>query len=210
MIIDFNELWKEFNINATGVIHAGAHRGQEAPAYYANGITHTIWIEAIPSIYNYLLTAIAPYPNAEAINALIGEKNYEEVYFKISNNDGQSSSILEFGTHKTAHPEVEFIRRVRMQTFRLDYILSKKDLTKYQFLNLDLQGYELAALRSLGDLISSFSYIYTEVNKAHLYKGCPLIEDIDKFLEPKGFTRVKTKWEGNFNWGDAFYIKNKA
>jgi hypothetical protein len=65
----------------------------------------------------------------------------------------------------------------------------------------------LKVLKSMGDLLKNFQYAYIEVNKAELYKGCPMIQEIDAYLAGFGFKRVEVKWAGNFGWGDAFYIK---
>jgi hypothetical protein len=48
----------------------------------------------------------------------------------------------------------------------------------------------------------------TEVNRAEVYKNCPMINEIDEFLNNYGFQRVETTWDGG-TWGDAFYIKNE-
>ena len=45
------------------------------------------------------------------------------------------------------------------------------------FLNIDIQGAELLALKGMGSLISYFDYIYLEVNKAHVYKKCALVNE---------------------------------
>lgn len=44
----------------------------------------------------------------DANKNLVSDKDDEMVMFNIANN-GQSSSILEFGTHSSEHPDVKFI-----------------------------------------------------------------------------------------------------
>jgi hypothetical protein len=48
-----------------------------------------------------------------------------------------------------------------------------------------------------------------EVNAQELYKGCPLLDEVDSFLEKHSFKRLITDitYEG---WGDALYIKKKT
>lgn len=81
----------------------------------------------------------------------------------------------------------------------------------FNFLNLDLQGAELMALRGLGERLSDVDYIYTEVNKKDVYQGCAKVEELDRFLTE--FTRVETLWceDGGVDhgWGDAFYIRSE-
>lgn len=209
MLIPFDKLVKKHRVNITGVVHCGASLGQEAKEYAKLGVQNMVFIEAIPDVYDKLKTNISQYPNALAINACVSDKDNEEVKFNIANNEGQSSSMLEFGTHTTAHPEVKFISSITLKTKRLDSLIDELNLNihEFNFLNMDLQGAELLALRGLGDQIRYFKYLYLEVNKAELYKGCPMVEDIDLYLLAYGFRRVETQWAGNFNWGDALYIR---
>jgi hypothetical protein len=74
-------------------------------------------------------------------------------------------------------------------------------------LNLDIQGVELRALKSLGNYLENIDYIYTEVNSDYVYEKCDLIGDIDQYLSTFGFKRVETSWFGDCKWGDAFYVK---
>lgn len=203
MLIDFRQLFPKYNIKPKGVLHVGANIGEEAPIYYELGIKDVVWIEANPELIPQLRINAQKY-NHKVIQACIGDVQDLEVSFHISNNASQSSSYLELGTHKIAHPEVHFVRDITMKMTRLDQLSCWGG---YDFLNVDLQGAELKALKGLGDGIEGFKWVYLEVNKAELYKGCALVEDIDYYLGSYGFNRVETKWCGNTNWGDACYIK---
>ncbi len=205
MLIDIKDIHKKYNIQSKGVLHIGAHIGQEAQTYADLGMNKMIFIEANPSIYDQLRSNIAKYPNAKAVKACVSDKDGETVTFNISSNEGQSSSILEFGTHKTQHADVSFTGSLEMTTTRVDTALKEFDLKGIDFLNIDLQGAELLALRSMGDLIHNFKYAYVEVNREDVYKGCAQIADIDAFLGIHGFVRKEVEWVGG--WGDAIYIK---
>ena len=181
----------------------GANVGEEAPVYLELGIKRQVWIEANPEIYQKLKVNISANPEAEALNYCISDR-YEKVKFHVSNNGSQSSSILELGTHLIAHPEVNYIKEIEMDAIPLNDLSIDKSL---DFLNIDLQGAELKALRGMGNLLHQFKWGYLEVNKEELYKGCALVGEIDSYLSGFGFRRVETKWAGNTGWGDALYIK---
>lgn len=208
MLIDFRQLFPKYGIKPKGVLHVGANRGEEAPVYLELGIKKQIWIEAYEPVFRQLKETLANNPEAIAWNACIGDENGEKVIFNVSNNGSQSSSILELGTHKEAHPEVHYINHIEMKTQRIDKLFQDPfvNADNYDFLNIDLQGAELKALKGMGKLIEGFKWAYLEVNQKELYKGCALVEDIDFFLGAYGFTRVETKWCGNTGWGDALYI----
>ena len=75
------------------------------------------------------------------------------------------------------------------------------------FLNIDIQGTELLALKGMSNLLEYFDYIYLEVNKEYVYKNCCLVDEIDDFLSNFGFNRIITGWTIHKR-GDALYIKN--
>jgi FkbM family methyltransferase len=153
------------------------------------------------------LRANLNHPYEEAFCFIVGDEHEKEVVFHISNNGSQSSSILDLGTHKTAHPEVCFIEdRVKIM-HRIDKYFTPGALTNLDFLNIDLQGAELKALKGIGKLLHQFKWAYLEVNQQELYKGCALVGEIDDYMLKFGFKRVETKWCGNTGWGDALYIK---
>jgi len=74
------------------------------------------------------------------------------------------------------------------------------------FINLDIQGVELRAIKGLGEYLSHIDYIYTEVNEDSVYENNDLLKDIDKYLLLKGFSRKETCII-NGNWGDALYTR---
>jgi hypothetical protein len=140
---------------------------------------------------------------------LVGDENKEAVLHE-SNNGSQSSSILELGTHKVAHPEVHYVADIPCKMHRMDDLFRDFEaINDCDFLNMDIQGAELKALRGMGELLHQFKWAYLEVNQAELYKGCALVDEIDTYLLGFGFKRVETKWCGNTGWGDALYIKGR-
>lgn len=204
MLIDFRTLFPRYNIKPTGVLHIGANVGEEFQVYNELGIKKQIWIEGNTDIFLKLKQNISSNPEAVALNYVVGDEN-KEVDFHISNNGSQSSSVLELGTHRVAHPEVHYVADLKAQMHRIDEL--GLDLHGFDFLNLDLQGAEAMAIRGMGALIKQFKWIYSEVNKEELYEGCMLIDPFDLLMLSNGFRRIETKWCGNTGWGDALYSR---
>jgi FkbM family methyltransferase len=205
MLIDFRQLFPRWNIKPKGVLHVGANVGEEAPVYDELGIKRVCWVEAHPDIYFKLQQNIAKYPNQFAMNKCVGDENGKEVLFHVSSNGSQSSSILELGTHKIQHPDVHYVNDIPMVTERIDSFFNPDG--DFDFLNMDLQGAELLALKGMGDQLKEFKWAYLEVNKAQVYEGCGEIQDIDFYLGAYGFQRVETaRWIGD--WSDALYVKS--
>lgn len=211
MLIDFRKLFPKYGIKPNGVLHVGANVGEEAPVYNELNCGHVSWVEANHELIPQLSNNVKQY-NHCVFNYCVSDVDDQEITFHISNNAGQSSSMLELGTHKTAHPEVHYVKDLKLKTKRLDSLFREGKLptaTLPDFLNIDLQGAELKALKGMGDMLHYFKWAYLEVNKAELYKGCALVEEIDTYLLGFGFKRVETFWCGNTGWGDALYIKGR-
>ena len=139
-------------------------------------------------------------------NALITDKDDEEIMFNVSNNI-QSSSVLEFGTHSQEHPWVFYTHKIDKKTITIDTFFERNniDASKYNFWNFDIQGAELMALKGAINSIQYAKAIYLEVNEKELYKNCGLINEIDDFLLKYNFKRVLTNIT-HHGWGDALYI----
>lgn len=211
MLIDFRELFPRWNIKPKGVLHIGGNVGEEFPVYMELGIVNQIWFEPNPELYKVLSDKVIVNDTIVTFEGCVGEEN-KDVVLHIANNGGQSSSIMELGTHAQVHPSVHYVKDITVPMVRLDTFhttLFDKVINDVDFLNIDVQGYELNVLKGMGDLLHQFKAAYLEVNKAELYIGCPLIEDLDAYLGEFGFVRVETKWCGNTNWGDALWIKKE-
>ena len=113
--------------------------------------------------------------------------------------------MLDFGLHSTFHPSVKYVTCFETETKLLKNILPNYNIN-YNFLNLDIQGAELKALKGMEEYLNNVDYIYTEVNSDYVYKGCALIGELDQYLIQFGLHRVETKWT-DYKWGDAFYIR---
>lgn len=207
MMISFNYLFQKHNIKPTGVLHLGASTGQELATYIQFGMKPMVFVEAIPSVYEQLKRNISGCLEAIAINACIADEDGKEVVFNVSNNEAQSSSFLELGHHKVIHPEVHYVEAINMTTKTVASIVRENniDLSKFNFLNADLQGAELMALKGMGSLILYFKYLYLEVNMTDTYVGCPHVSEIDEYVTEYGFRRVETgNWVAE-SWTDALY-----
>jgi len=194
-----------YNIVVHGVLHIGAHECEELGFYHKMNIPSSdiIWIDGNKDKVQW--AHVHGIPNV--YHALITDTDDKEMDFNITNN-GQSSSILDLGTHMHHHPHVHYIETRKQQGITIDTFFEREQLNakKYDFWNFDIQGAELLALKGATHSLDYPKAIYLEVNSEELYKGCGLITDIDHYLAVYGFKRVLTKMT-EFNWGDALYVK---
>ena len=207
MLITIQQLVQHFKIQISGILHIGAHECEELNDYNSIGVNNSniYWIEAIQEKVDLCKNR---YKGVNIYQAVIDYEDKKEITFNITNN-GQSSSILEFGTHETSHPQVHIVSKKQMITTRMDTLIERENfpIEKLNFVNLDIQGVELRALKSMEKYLKHVKYIYTEVNTEQVYKDCNLIGEIDEYLKKFGFVRVVERIYQQFGWGDAFYIK---
>jgi FkbM family methyltransferase len=206
MLIPVSQLMEDFNVKPTSILHVGAHLAEESLEYDKNFNVSVLWIEAHPKLCLELRKTLNPKTNT-IVEACVFEKDDELLTLNISSNS-QSSSILQLGTHADTYPDVKVTEKVTVKTKRLDTILAGKEIP--DFVNLDIQGVELKALKSLGLLISKVQVIYTEVNKWNVYDGCDIIKDIDDYLKEFGFKRITVRWVFRAGWGDALYVNRNV
>jgi FkbM family methyltransferase len=202
MLISLHELIQKYNIQIKGVLHVGAHECEELNDYLRYiPIEKMLWVDALP---DKVALCKQKYPGVLIENAIVSDV-IEKVRFNVSNN-GQSSSMLDFGLHSHFHPQVHYIGYFESETKLLKDILPKYDI-EYNFLNFDIQGAELKALKGMEEYLNKVDYLYTEVNSDYVYKNCALVTELDEYLLKYGLHRVETQWCGDFRWGDAFYIR---
>lgn len=214
MLINVSELKQRFDIKVDGILHIGAHTCEELKDYLSLGVDPAcvIWIEAQPQLVEQNKKE---NPQLNIYQALIDVEDNKQVCFHVTKNDvtgdSQSSSILEFGSHAKSHPQVKIANTVHMITSRMDSVIKRNNIPmhKINFINLDIQGVELRALKSMESYLPHIDYIYTEVNTEEVYKGCDQMDDLTQYLSTFGFKLADSRIYKEYGWGDAFYIKNR-
>lgn len=170
---------------AGGVLHIGAHKGQEAN-FYDRQSASVLWVEAIPEVYEILSLQISSFSNQKAMLALLGDENQDSVPFHVSSNDSMSSSVYEFGS-ELGFENLSMTNTLYLPMVRLDSILSDAESAKFPHWVLDVQGNELNVLKGSGSLLDHCNSIYTEVSTREVYKGGVLFQELKNFLNDKGF-----------------------
>lgn len=202
MLLDLKKLVTTHNLNIRGVLHIGAHWGEEDSVYEELSISNRIYFEPLSNNYKKLRGKISN--KWECIQVALG--NYTgEVDMNVEEaNSGQSSSILEPEIHLIQYPHIQFTKKEKVKITKLDCL--DFDKSKFNFINIDVQGYELEVFKGGSETLKTIDYIMTEVNRAEVYKGCAKINELDKFLSSYNFKKLEVNWAGG-TWGDAFYAK---
>jgi FkbM family methyltransferase len=207
-------LKKKYNMNISGIIHVGAHYGEEFSEYSDNHIPIIHAFEPLSSNLQILKknvkkikTKVKIYPFA------LGniKKNKKKIF--LSTNELQSSSFLKPKLHLIQCPDIRFEKKEIVKINKLDNLKIKDS----NYMSIDVQGFELEVLKGSKKTLNIIDYIYCEVNTDQTYFKNPLMEDIDKYLKKYNFKRVEIffptyrkyffSFRRNYTWGDALYIK---
>lgn len=217
MIFDLKQIQNVSAKKIRGAIHVGAFVGEELLQYRSLGLTNTILFE--PQYKLFEIVKRKCILGERVFNIALGSENKQAEMFisdragGVDNGAGASSSILEPKHHLIEHPEVTFPDKETININRFDYFIENTIaeppivLPDYNFLNIDVQGYELEVLKGFGEHLSQIDIIVAEVNRGEMYEGCPMIDDIDLYLNKFNFERKTVYWQSE-SWGDALYVKS--
>jgi len=138
-----------------------------------------------------------------AISEVNGKVSFYPFDLKKYNNMGSSSMLkIDFSMRNKSDPDYN---RENPQTeivvdgIRLDTFLKNNNIHQIDLLCIDLQGYELNALKSLGENIKNVKYIITECSIQNTYIGGALFIELNKYLESYNFKYIcSNKFSYNF------------
>jgi FkbM family methyltransferase len=202
-------LIKLLGLECRSVIHVGANIGQEFESYRRAGLESAVYVEPIPEIFAKLQARVSVDKRHHAINALCTDRVGDEVEFHVASNNGESSSILELGSHAVKHPEVGYVRTLKLRTTTLDHLIFETpslDPRPFDCLVLDVQGAEAKVLAGAEQTLRQCRFVFAEVNDGGLYKGDATSEEIINMLKVRGFV-LRSLDINRYGWGNAFFVK---
>ena len=197
MYVSLKEIVNKYNISIKGIIHLGGCKGEELFSYLRNDIKNVILVEANPELIKILKIKSFFYNTFTKMNIDIENFAATNVDGDILNlnitNNIQSSSVLKLYKHSILHPEVKVVKEVKVKSKTINSLFDQNyDINNYNFMNLDIQGAELLALKGSDKILHNIKAIYTEINYDEIYKDCALIEELDEYLKIFNFKRVFT------------------
>jgi len=146
-------------------------------------------------------------------NNALGERE-EALAFRVNKNSA-ASSVYEPALIDEYYPETaSMVEKISVDCVRIDTLLHKRALSQPDFIKLDLQGYELFALRGAQETLKDTKVVLLETEFVSLYKGQPLFHDIMKYLTEQGFQLfcfydINHTPSGQIVYADAIFINKK-
>lgn len=198
-----------------GVIHVGAHRGEEIDEHLSLGAKKIVWIEANPEVFLEMKENIGNDKRAEHyfFNNLCSNSDDESTKFNIIYGPDAGHLVGNKGCSSILSPSGRFESwkrdEINITSITLDSLLYQNNLNPEDFdmLEVDTQGAELLVLGGAKNVLNTVKYVSLEVTDSSPdYEGSPLTEDVINFMESAGFDYIETKYLDS-NWGDALFIR---
>lgn len=182
------KLVKEFLPKNPIILEAGAHHGEDTVIMAATWPEATIFaFEPSPGDFAMLQTAVSNFPNIYIFQlGLFSQTGFYRFY--VSQCNGCSSLLednhLPNGLDYGDQP-------VQVYCKNLDEWAEENDVSKIDYMWLDMEGAELYVLNSSPRILSTVHVISCEINFFYYRKGVSQFRDLYNFLTEKGFKLYK-------------------
>ena len=101
-----------------------------------------------------------------------------------------SSSLLPIAKQSEVFPGTELKEKRIIRVAPLKKYLDPADIRAPALLKIDVQGYEMEALRACELLLTLFEFVYVELSYVELYRGQPLAGDVIRCLAERQFQLI--------------------
>lgn len=174
-----------------GIVHVGAHEGQEVPWYLLMDHVPIYLFEPHPGACGVLREKYASDYRVSIFEMALGDTDANVDMFiprhlHDGSDDSQSGSVLR-PDHDSSYPwgdrGVEG-RMVGVKMVRFDSL--DLQLTSVNALVIDVQGFEYQVLEGFGQLLESFNYLVVECSETPIYRGGASAREVIDFLAERG------------------------
>lgn len=172
------------------IVDVGANRGQFALAArraFPDAAIHSF--EPLPEPATVFGRVFEHDPGTTLHRFAIGPDADQHV-MHVSARDDSSSLLPISSLQEQLFPGTGEVETVTVQVVTLDAVLAEGDIAKPALLKLDVQGFELEALRGCEQVIAQFDWVYCECSFVELYSGQKLAADVIDWLSGKGIRLV--------------------
>lgn len=155
------------------------------PVYFEvgafNGDDVKLFCEVLPQTKAFAFEA-----SPTTFNEYLKDKPYKTFNLAISNKDGESD-FYESGERPTSsllYKEKGFWKKEKVQTARLDTLISSYSLPIPHVIKIDTEGTTYEVLEGLGDILPQVNILYLETEDIPYWNGQKLHKEVVKLLKP--------------------------
>ncbi len=198
------------------ILDVGSRDGEQSiefTKYFPNCMIYSF--ECNPNTLDICKRNIQNYNNIKLIEGAIHDYNGTCRFYPINKektittwedgNPGASSLFIASGDY----PYERYVQdEITIRCHRIDTVLEEYGIDKVDLIWMDLQGAELLALQSMGNLLHTVDYIHTEVSYRKMYHGQVLFPELNQFLMDHQFMSITSLNHGG--WQEDIIYKNKT
>jgi FkbM family methyltransferase len=169
------------------VVDIGANRGQFAlVARRCLPKTRVISFEPLPAAATKFRAVFSGDDQVTLHEVAIGPAPGNAT-IHISRRDDSSSLLPITSTQVALFPGTEEAATTTVRVAPLRQFILAPDILPPALLKLDVQGYELEALRGCEDMLGQFAFVYAECSFMELYAGQALADEVIAWLRDRRF-----------------------
>lgn len=173
----------QFLQHSTNILHIGGNIGQERYIYEYFKL-NVAFIEPIPEVFGQLSRNIQGFPKIKAFNELFWRTSGQKLDLNIANNNGSSSSIFDLADHKIIWPDVNFVKKITLNTVSGDdFVNSRKWGLIPDTIVMDTQGSELEILKGCDALLKYVKFIKIELPNFNAYENECTLNEVVSYLQ---------------------------
>lgn len=182
----------------TGVIHVGAHRGEEIPWYLHKGYAPIIAVEPQAGIFEQLHVEFGGHPNVTLVNAAMG-REFGTLVLNIPLHLDRSSLDTMGASKYFPAPGQEYdynrnklMHRQVVPLMTLDGLMATfpDDQAFPNCLVIDVQGMEMDVLLGAQETLAKMDFLNIECSAIPVYDGEVPASNIVKYLRLRGFRAI--------------------
>lgn len=192
------------------IFEAGGHYGDDTLRFSRKWPDSTIiTFEPNPHAFQMLSDATKDLPNVSRFPYAVGDHNGTTILNVCYGTNGNeecyegASSILEPSDGMKQHYQGP---KVEVPCVILDDWCQENNIDHFDFLWLDLEGFELQALKSSPKILSKAKIIYTETNFQMFRLGMTQYHELKTFLLANGF-QLLSHWYHEGLQGNAIFVR---
>jgi 2-O-methyltransferase len=206
---------KPYLPNNPVIVECGAYDGVDSLEMIRQWPLATVYsFEPVPELYKKLVRTTKICQSIHTYELAIGDmigttKMYVSTLRRSPNEPSQSSSLLAPKTHLTHAPHVLFNNEITVDVTTFDEWAKQHNVDHVDMMWLDMQGYELHALKASPNILSTVQVILTEVEYDEAYQGQYQYREVKKWLEEQGFQMIAENKECSW-FGDALFVRKQS
>ncbi len=139
----------------------------------------------------------------KAVSIIDGDVSFYKFDLQKYNNMGASSMLkIDFSLRDKSDPDYNLPnpqKEIKVNGIRLDTFINENNINNIDLLCMDLQGYELNAIKSLGNHLHKVKYIITECSIVNTYTDGVSFEELNDYL-----TNYNFKYVMSYKFGEKY------